>query len=157
VVAGRGTLPETVAGRPGFDVAAVSHLADVRNVLAGARLATWVLAAGLAVLATWALLRGRRDLVSACLRAGAVATAVLVALGGVAAVSEFDTFFSAFHGVFFAEGTWTFPYDSLLIRLFPVGFWSTSGVAWAGAVLAIALGYWVVGAWLVRGQRVLKG
>jgi len=156
VVAGRGALPDTVAGRPGFDAAAVSHLADVRDVLAGARLATGVLAIVLTGLATWALSSGRRELVGGCLKAGAVATAVLVGLAGFAAVSDFDTFFSAFHGLFFAEGTWTFAYDSLLIRLFPEPFWSTSGASWAGIALAVALGYWGVGAWLVRGERASR-
>jgi len=79
-----------------------------------------------------------------------------VVLAAVAAVTDFDTFFSAFHGVFFAEGTWTFPYDSLLIRLFPEPFWAVSGASWAGLVLTIALGYGAAGAWLVRGERSRK-
>jgi uncharacterized membrane protein len=55
----------------------------------------------------------------------------LVVLGGLAAVFDFSTFFAAFHSLFFAAGTWQFPYDSLLIRLFPERFWTTAGAAWA--------------------------
>jgi hypothetical protein len=46
--------------------------------------------------------------------------------------------------MFFRAGTWTFPADSLLIRLFPERFWEASGAVLAalsllgGATLAIA-------------------
>ena len=66
----------------------------------------------------------------------------VVVLGAASAFVDFDTFFAAFHGLFFRSGTWTFPYDSMLIRLFPERFWIASGVAWAtltGAGAAVLL------------------
>ena len=66
----------------------------------------------------------------------AVLLVVAVGVAVVAAVTSFDAFFTAFHGLFFAAGTWTFPADSLLIRLFPEPFWEASGAAWAALVLA---------------------
>jgi len=156
VVGGTGTLPETLGGRPAFDAAAVSHLADVRDVVASARFATRALAIGLLILGTWLWIRGRRDLIGAGLKAGGIATAVFVAGAAVIAVSDFDAFFSAFHGLFFAEGTWTFPYDSLLIRMFPEPFWSTSGTVWAAIALVLGLAYWLAGAWFVRGEATLR-
>ncbi len=67
----------------------------------------------------------------------------------VAATSDFDTFFSAFHGLFFSAGTWTFSYDSLLIRTFPEPFWVTAGAVWGGLVLAGA-GVLALVAWALR-------
>lgn len=119
---------------------AVSHLEDVRVVLAGANRAVILL--GL-VLIIWWFARGRRDPQQTGAAFGHAA--LLLALGaGLAlavALTDFDTFFSAFHGLFFAEGTWTFPSDSVLIQLFPQPFWTWAGVAWAALVLAIAVAY----------------
>jgi integral membrane protein (TIGR01906 family) len=137
VVANDGpTLPATVDGRPGFDEAAVSHLLDVRRVLSAARILTGVLALALAVGLAYEVARKRTERVADALMAGAVCSVVLVVLCAVAAASDFDTFFSAFHGLFFSAGTWTFPYDSLLIRTFPEPFWVSAGAVWGGLVLA---------------------
>jgi len=150
VVAGEGTLPSTVRGRPGFDASAVSHLTDVRDVLARARLVSIALAAALAAWVVAMVRRGERARVGVALKAGAALSALLVAGAVLVGVTDFDAFFSAFHGLFFASGTWTFPYDSLLIRLFPEPFWAASGVAWGALVLLFAAGYWFAGVWLVR-------
>lgn len=129
------TLPTTVDGRPGFDEAAVSHLADVRSVIFAAAVFT----AGLALLlGVWLALRLSRrqfDRLASALWAGAVACLVFVLLMGGAGLFDFDSLFTAFHGVFFAEGTWTFSYDSLLIQTFPETFWVAAGVAWAGLIV----------------------
>jgi uncharacterized membrane protein len=75
------------------------------------------------------------------MRAGAVWCAVLIALAVLAGLSNFDALFTAFHGLFFAEGTWTFAADSLLIRTFPEQFWATAAGVWAALILlgAVAL------------------
>lgn len=153
VVEGRGTLPEAIDGRPAFDASAVSHLTDVRDVFAGARLATWVLLAALLLVGAAAWSSGRRDAVSSALKIGAWSIVASVTLAGLVAVVDFDVFFSAFHSLFFAAGTWTFPYDSLLIQLFPERFWVVSGVSWGALVGAIALGYWLLGDRLARAVR----
>lgn len=138
------TLPAVVDGRPGFDAAAVSHLVDVHRVLSAARVLTGVLAAVLALGLAVEVARKRTDRVADSLTAGAICSVAFVVLALVAAMSDFEAFFSAFHGLFFKSGTWTFPYDSLLIQTFPEPFWMTAGAVWAGLVLlgsgAMALG-----------------
>jgi integral membrane protein (TIGR01906 family) len=129
-------LPEIWHGLPGFDATAVSHLMDVRRVMDGARIATGVAAALLAGWVGLCVARRRWRPLAGSMRAGAYALLGLLALAGSSAFLDFSTFFAAFHGLFFADGTWTFPYDSMLIRLFPERFWVVSGVAWA--VLAVA-------------------
>lgn len=139
-------------GRTAFDADAVSHLDDVRDVMAGARRATL----GAAVLAfgwlVWGLRGGaeHRRAVAVSLRAAALALTALIGVGFVMAFADFDWFFSAFHSAFFEEGTWQFPSDALLIRLFPEPFWTTSGAA-LGAL--VVLGAVLLG---VSGWRVVS-
>lgn len=142
-------LPAVVDGRPGFDQAAVSHLIDVRKVLAAARLITGILAAALAVGLAVEVARKRTDRIADTLMAGAICSAALVVLCFIAATSNFDAFFAWFHGLFFKSGTWTFPSDSLLIQVFPEPFWEAAGAAWATLVLVGA-------AVLAVGARVLR-
>jgi len=153
VVAGRGTLPATVDGGPGFDVPAVSHLADVQGVMAAARIATALSALALAVWLGFAVVRRRtREVAGALIGAAAVCVGATLLALAVSLVS-FDTLFTWLHGLFFSAGTWTFPYDSLLIRLFPEPFWVTAGASWAGLVLAFAAAYGVLGVMLRRAAR----
>jgi integral membrane protein (TIGR01906 family) len=145
-------LPSTWAGSPAFDQAAVSHLLDVRRVISAARLATGLSALFLAMYAVYCIAKKRFARLAVGMRSGAVLTAVLIVCALVAAFSDFTWFFTAFHGLFFAAGTWTFPADSLLIRLFPERFWMASGAAWA-ALMAVGAGLLAVVARFVRGAE----
>lgn len=149
-------LPATVDGRPGFDQAAVSHLLDVRRVLSGARVVTGVLAAVLALGLAWEVARKRTDSIADVLTAGAICSAVLVVLCVIAATTNFEAFFAAFHGLFFKAGTWTFPYDSLLIETFPESFWTVAGGAWGGLVL-VGAGLLALGARALRHRAAGHG
>jgi len=133
-------LPARVGSVAGFDSDAVSHLIDVRNVLIPARTLALVAAA---LACAWCVLRARtlwgRQAVGAALRG---AGWLLVGTGGIALLAgalDFDAFFAAFHSLFFAAGTWVFPADALLIRLFPLPFWITAGAMWAALVLVAAV------------------
>jgi integral membrane protein (TIGR01906 family) len=125
-------LPAMWKGRPAFGLSEVSHLRDVRAVLSGARTATGITALLLAAYVAWCVAKKRFSRLRRGMAWGAAATAGVVVLAAAAALLDFGPFFAAFHGLFFADGTWTFPYDSLLIRLFPESFWVASGAAWAG-------------------------
>lgn len=142
-------LPATWRGRPAFGPGEVSHLRDVRSVLSGARLATGVTALLLAAYVAWCVVARRLAALRAGMVAAAVLCAVFVAVAAAVALTDFESFFASFHGLFFAAGTWTFPYDSLLIRLFPEEFWAVSGAAWGGLVLVSAGVLWAA-SWLLR-------
>jgi integral membrane protein (TIGR01906 family) len=147
------SLPATVNGRTGFDEAAVSHLRDVRGVLASARTFTGILAAFVVVWLGVATVRKELTTISWALLAGAGFCMLFVVLGAVAGSMSFDTLFTWFHALFFSAGTWQFPADSLLIELFPESFWVAAGLTWAWLV---ALGGAVLGVagWLVRGAEM---
>lgn len=153
-VAGEGgALPADAAGMRGFDEAAVSHLEDVAAVIVMARLATGALAAALG-LACWATVRRAGWApVADVLRAGGVAVLAGVGIVAVLAALAFDAAFSAFHAVFFEAGTWTFPSDSLLIRLFPEPFWGSAAVAW-GVLIALVGAVYLVAASVLRRSLV---
>lgn len=139
------TLPREWRGAPAFDAAAVSHLIDVRSVISGARMATGVSALLLAVYVGWCVARRRLGALWAGLGSAAALLGLVVVLAVVVAFTDFEWLFTAFHGIFFANGTWTFPADSLLIRLFPERFWAVSGAAWAALVVAGGAGLLVAG------------
>lgn len=143
VVAGKGELPARVASRPGFGADAVGHLADVRDVLAGGRTLTGVLA--VALVAFGVAVRRRPSWLASALRTGAVLTLALPLIVGAWGVADFDGFFAAFHGLFFASGTWVFPADSLLTQLFPEPFWIVGGIAWAVLVIVASAAYGILG------------
>lgn len=147
-------LPAVVDGAPGFDASSVSHLEDVRDVVIGARWATLIAMLILGVVAAEALSRGELMGVSGGLRTAGWSTLGVVVLGALAGMLDFDAFFSAFHGVFFKAGTWTFPADALLIRVFPLPFWSTAAVAWAALSLLLAAVLITAG---FVGRRVARG
>jgi integral membrane protein (TIGR01906 family) len=142
-------LPATWRGAPAFDRPAVSHLLDVRAVIAKLRLATGVAALLLAVYVAACIALRRLQRLRAGMHAGAVALVVVVAAGVVAAVSDFEALFAWFHSLFFRGGTWTFPAESMLIRIFPEPFWIASGAALAALVLLCAGILWLAGSRLM--------
>lgn len=128
-------------GNPLFSARELQHMVDVKTVTQGA---FFVLAAALIIVPLCALYLWRTDrrnqLVDALLR-GAIFT-----LGGIVsvifgAVVAWDMFFSLFHRLFFADGTWVFYTSDTLIRLYPEKFWFDTaliiGVAVIGGALAI--------------------
>lgn len=116
---------------------AISHLDDVYRVASVAKPALVIVAAlCIAGLAHVAVRISRRALGRTLMAGGGLVLAAFCALGAWAVI-DFDGLFAAFHGLFFQAGTWTFPYDSLLITLYPTAFWMGMGGIWL-AVTCIA-------------------
>lgn len=139
-------LAAMIDGHAAFDEAAVSHLIDVREVLIPARVLTGLLA--LLVL-VWGGLRSRsrdgRRAVGRLLLATGALLLVCMLLVVLAGASDFYTFFAHFHSLFFEAGTWQFPEDALLIRIFPLPFWMTAGATWGGLIALCAVILMVLG------------
>ena len=108
---------------------ALSHLDDVNAV----------------VMRTW----GARAFGRPLIWAGVAVVAVFAVLGSWAAI-DFNGLFAAFHGLFFADGTWTFPSDSLLICMYPEAFWQGMGVVWLAVTLVLSAAAIISGAFLVK-------
>lgn len=152
VVAGStalGTLPYDPAGVIGFDERSVGHLGDVGTVISRAFAVTLVCCGLLAALLVVACRRHSwADIAFVLVRGGMTCVVVPLVLALLAVVS-FDAFFTAFHGLFFSAGTWTFDSNSLLIRLFPEGFWREAGLMWGVGIMlfGVVLGVsgWILG------------
>lgn len=138
--------PGSCAATPGcgsvFNPREIRHLDDVRAAL---RLATAVWWASAAVLAAGLAMALRR--VTACalfqlaLARGCWLTLAIIALILAASVLSFLPLFDAFHAVLFAPGTWIFPFEDTLIRLFPERFWRDAFLIHGllSALLALAI------------------
>lgn len=129
---------------------ALSHLQDCTSVFQTGRISTGVVGAfGIVGLVALGFLAGRRRIGGAMILAGTLVVAIIGALG-VWAVVDFDGLFTWMHSLFFANGTWTFSADSLLIQLFPEAFWAAMAGLWIVSSLILAAIVTFVGRLLVK-------
>ncbi len=132
---------------------AISHLDDVYYVIVRARyiLCAIAILAICGVLLTWRL--GKRGISTVLLGSGIAVCAVFVVIGAWA-VADFDGFFSIFHMLFFTSGSWVFSADSLLICMYPDGFWMGMGVIWLSVSIVLSILSIIIGAVLRHRRRV---
>ena len=103
-----------------FNDRELRHMRDVKlmtQITFGGALVAGILA----VTAGYALLRSGR--LARALMYGSLLTLGLIAAVVIVAIFSWETFFTSFHALFFADGTWYFAYSDTLIRLFPEQFW----------------------------------
>ena len=125
------TLPAGSDQRLSFPPDVVSHMEDVRYVIHIALIITLALAALLAVSLVYIWRRHGRRLAASGLFFGGIAAVAVVLVLAIIGVASFDWLFTMMHRLLFAEGTWTFAVDSLLICAYPLPFWIGMAVAWA--------------------------
>jgi integral membrane protein (TIGR01906 family) len=130
-----------------YNLRELHHMADVKVVTQSAYLAATI--AGLLWLAgAFALFRLSPPTLRRALFGGSLLTLGLIAAIVLIAVLNWDFFFTGFHNLFFASGTWRFEYSDTLIRLFPEQFWfdaalTIGGLTVFGAAVLLALSwYW---------------
>jgi len=141
------------AGEQLFKDGEVSHMADVKLVI----LSAFGGGALLAVLSLVAILYLRRRSTGGVRRglfAGSIVTLVIILGLGALAVLGWEQFFTEFHRIFFANGTWTFSLQDTLIRLFPGQFWVDAGIV-IGALVLLAALLTLILTWPTRNRRGL--
>ena len=110
-------------GQKIFTESELSHMLDVKNVVQNALLA-WYIIMGLSVaILGWFLIMGQWGSMRQAFQAGGWVTIGLISALLIFLLVSFDTLFTRFHELFFAEGSWLFDESSTLIRLFPFVFW----------------------------------
>ncbi|WP_240691621.1 TIGR01906 family membrane protein [Arthrobacter sp. CAU 1506] len=129
----------------------VSHMADVKSVFLATMIAGAVMLI-LAVVCVVYLARRYHGGVRRGLFAGSAATLILILVLGILGALNWQQFFTDFHRIFFADGTWTFYVDDTLIRLFPAQFWMDSGIVIALLVLMVSSLVLAL-TWPTRGRR----
>ena len=135
-------------GQPLYNERELSHMVDVQvvvqSVLRVGQLAALVLGGGALMLG---FMRQYHDLRTGLLWGAIGLVAGLLLLLAYIGIN-FESFFTNFHQVFFASGTWTFEYTDTLIRLFPIQFWADVSVLVVAAALAQgALLWWAAASW----------
>lgn len=131
----------------------VSHMADVKLVI----LSAFGAGALLILVSIIAVLYLRKRSTGGTRRglfAGSIITLVTILGLGSLAVLGWQQFFTEFHRVFFADGSWTFSLDDTLIRLFPGQFWIDAGIVIAALVLLTAIATLIL-TWPTRRRRGL--
>ncbi|BAS07985.1 uncharacterized protein aq_2036 [Arthrobacter sp. Hiyo4] len=141
------------SGRNLFKDGEVSHMADVKVVILSA-FGGGALLIVLSLVAIAYLRRRSTGGVRRGLFAGSiVALAIILGLGALA-VLGWQQFFTEFHRIFFASGSWTFALEDTLIRLFPGQFWIDAGIVIAALVLLASLVTLIL-TWPTRRRRGL--
>ncbi|MCB9451741.1 MAG: TIGR01906 family membrane protein [Anaerolineaceae bacterium] len=116
------------------------HMEDVKVVTTAAFSAA--VAAGLVMLTVGVYLFRQpetRPFLRKAFFNGSILTLSLIAAIVVAALLNWDAFFTGFHTLFFASGTWRFAYSDTLIRLFPEQFWFDAALTIGGIVIGGSL------------------
>lgn len=142
-------------GRPLFNARELRHMEDVKVVTRTAYFLLFY--GGLVTLALTAFLARRperRRVLYDGLFSGAVLTLTLIGAIVVLAVVAWDVFFTGFHDLFFASGTWRFNNYDTLIRLFPERFWFDAALTIGGLSVVGAVGILIVaGRWRRRHEK----
>ena len=147
------TMPEGPDEKTAFPPDVVSHMDDVRNVIYIALIATISLGVlFLATLVVAGILAGRRTIAFGLLFGGIMAVVLALVLAVIGFVN-FDRLFTVMHEMLFADGTWTFAADSLLICTYPEAFWIGMGIVWAMLLLLLSTVVSFIGYLLIRGTR----
>lgn len=143
-------------GDPAFNERELGHMEDVQlaftQVTVAAAVGALIWIAGFAALAVPCQ---RRRVAAATLLTGGLFTLGLLAVIGVVMAVSWWEFFTAFHRIFFSEGTWVFEYTDTLIRLFPMQLWIDVAVV-AVVLLVIEAILIGVAGWLWR-RRIKAG
>ena len=128
-----------------FSQREITHMSDVKDVINAVFTGGWITGGVLIVVVSGGFfLLGRRFL--PLLRAGIVWSTItgltIAALFGIATLIDFNTTFRLFHEVTFRNDFWKLsPSQSVLLRMFPQGFWLTATLM---LVVATALQFGVV-------------
>lgn len=99
-----------------------SHLEDVRQVMKWMDLALGIVLIIILSLIVYLKNKDEVELLRKSLQYGGIATMGLIGALLLLIFFDFTTIFTAFHQLFFPQGNWMFPADSLLIQTFPVEF-----------------------------------
>lgn len=139
--------------QPLFKTGEVSHMADVKTVYAIGMLIAFVMVI-LMVIGIIYLARKSPGGVRRSLFAGSIATLVIIIAVGVFAGMGFEAFFTDFHKLLFANGSWTFAASDTLIRLYPEQFWIDSALS-IGITVFVVSAFVFVLAWPTKRRREL--
>ena len=146
-------LPEGSDEKVAFTPDVVSHMEDVRSVIFGALIVTLACVVLLIVCLVYAGRKAGKRTISFGLFFGGITAVVLALALSLIGYFNFDGLFTAMHTLLFANGTWTFAEDSLLICAYPLSFWVGMALVWAVALVLLSTIVSIIGFALRREKR----
>jgi integral membrane protein (TIGR01906 family) len=117
----------------------LDHMDDVKRVYDRMTTAVAIIFVLAFVIALVLIRKGHSIDVYRSIYQGSWLSIALLVMIGLWMLVGFNAFFTAFHGIFFSEGTWLFYSTDALIRLFPLQFWQDAGIGIAVFVIIISL------------------
>lgn len=129
---------------------AVDHLQDCIPIFVTSRIAIILSLVFALVGILLLIIRRRRKLAGWIMFVVPLVIIGVITVLGVWSFIDFDSLFTALHGLFFTSGTWVFPADSLLITLFPEAFWMGMGIVWVSVSILASLIVCLIGRFLKR-------
>lgn len=145
-LSGKNNLPSQMTS------AEISHMQDVKNLFVTGE---WMLAISVMILiAIYFILKSTKNLQNYWrgLRAGSILAIAMIILLGAAMLLDFENIFIRFHQVFFPQGNWTFPADSLMIQIFPESLFE-----WLGMMTILASLFLAVIIFIFAHYKIKKG
>jgi len=121
-----------------YNTRELHHMRDVKLVTQYA-FAAALIGGIVALLIIYYLCCSNRAALYSALLNGSRLTIGLILTIVIISVTSWETFFTAFHDLFFTGGTWQFEYSDTLIRLFPEQFWFDASLIIGGATLLVAI------------------
>nr|WP_306422675.1 TIGR01906 family membrane protein [Paenarthrobacter aurescens] len=138
-----------------FKDSEVAHMADVKLVILSS-FGAGLLLIILSIIAILYLRKRSNGGIRRGLFAGSIVTLVIIIGLAVLAALSWQQFFTEFHRIFFANGTWTFSLEDTLIRLFPGQFWIDAGIV-IGALVFLVATLTFIFTWPTKQRRGLAG
>ncbi len=139
-----------------FNEREITHMADVKDVMNVMFNAVWVTGAMVVIVVAggfFLLGRGFLPMLRSGIMWSTIAGLTVAALFGLATLIDFNTTFRLFHEVVFRNDFWKLsPSQSLLLRLFPQGFWFAATLILV-ALTAVQLGVVYGAAWWASRAR----
>lgn len=120
----------------GFTEAEISHLVDVRRLM---RLTTISVPVLLMILC---YLWSKKQITKRAILAGSALPTILIVLG---VFIPFEPLFKIFHYIFFPQGNWVFPVDSLLIQTYPSSFFALMAGSIGIRIILLSAGMGILG------------
>lgn len=144
------TFPDS--DEPLYTESEIDHMVDVKVLSDLFRIAGWVMSLGIALGLAWMFVQGRQQFFRTLRGMGGFTLFLLTAIGAYLVI-RWETFFVQFHELLFADGTWSFPLSSSLIRLFPDKLWFDCGVIIVGGTFGIGLLLFLIGLFFTKKEK----
>ena len=143
-----------------FDAKEVSHMQDVKNLIALMDMMYYLSAIIFVCIFFYIYIQFNKDIMKflektySMIIYGAIAAMVFLVLFFIITVFYFEPFFIMFHLLFFPQGNWVFAPTSLLITIFPEQFFIDITLRIFVFALVQAIVFLIIGIWVRKNVRL---